>query len=300
MKDFINNRYVIGADVGGSHLSSAVVDLKDGCLVTDPVSTPVNSCGSALEIIDAWVSNLSATASAWGKPISSAGLAIPGPFDYVNGICKISGVEKFESIFGIDLTPTLSARLREEGITDFRYVNDASAFALGECLGGAARNVSRAVAITLGTGVGSGFVSDHKLVEHGEGVPENGWVYCLPYEDSLVDASFSTRWLCRRFEELTGEKVSGGKEIADRCPADARAVRVFEEFGSLLAKFVVPLLKDFNSNTLVLGGSIALAYPLFGPELERAIVAAGSSIRVHTTELHDKAALIGAASLFLQ
>ena len=40
------------------------------------------------------------------------------------------------------------------------FVNDAEAFGLGEWRAGAARGRRRAVAITLGTGVGSVFVAD--------------------------------------------------------------------------------------------------------------------------------------------
>lgn len=66
------------------------------------------------------------------------GFAFPGPFDYEHGVSLIRGVNKFERIYGLDISESLFPLLRRSGAEEFRYVNDASAFALGECLGGAA------------------------------------------------------------------------------------------------------------------------------------------------------------------
>lgn len=45
-------------------------------------------------------------------------------------------MRKFERIYGLDVAATLYPLLRECGTEEFRYVSDAAAFALGECLGG--------------------------------------------------------------------------------------------------------------------------------------------------------------------
>lgn len=73
------NNYAIGADIGGSHICSAVVDLTTGELCSEPVVTPVDSRADATAIIGAWQSNICATAKAFGKSVVNAGLAIPGP-----------------------------------------------------------------------------------------------------------------------------------------------------------------------------------------------------------------------------
>ena len=204
--------------------------------------------------------------------MEGVGLAFPGPFDYLNGISKVNGVGKYERIYGLDLKTSLSSRLRSHGMDSFRFLNDASAFALGECAGGAGRGADRVVAITLGTGVGSGFVCGNRLVESGDEVPENGWVYCLPFEDGIADEAFSTRWICRRYEELSGMEIAGAKEVAARCAAgDRNAADLFSEYGRRLAGFIAPLLAGFRADMLVLGGNISRAWPFFGPELEKGL-----------------------------
>jgi len=292
-------RYAIGADIGGSHICSAVVDLQKGTLLTEPVTTDVDCHAEALDIIEAWAENLHLTASSSTVPVGCAGLAIPGPFDYIKGISLIAGVNKFDSIFGLDVSLSLKSLLSGSGIDKIRFVNDASAFALGESLGGAASDVDRVVALTLGTGVGSGFVSGHRLVEDGPTVPANGWVYCLPFGDGIADEAFSTRWLINRYRQLTGTVVDGGREIAEKCAYEPEARMLFEEYGRRLAEFTLPLLRQFGSHTLILGGNISRAYPHFGHALESEMSRSGYNVDIKVSSLLDKAALIGAASLFI-
>lgn len=295
-----NNRYAVGADIGGSHICSAVIDLTAGKICGEPHTGEVNASAGACEILAAWAGNIRQTIAASGiGEVRKVGFAFPGPFDYQRGISLIQGVHKFERIYGLDIRASLYPLLRECGAEEFRYVNDAAAFALGECLGGAAGDAERVVALTLGTGVGSGFVAGRKLVTSGDEVPANGWVYCLPFGDGIVDEAFSTRWVCRRYRELTGQEVTGAREVAARHAENPAARQLFDEYGERLAEFATPVIRRFKADTLVLGGNISRAYPLFGPAMERRFAADGQNVRIRISTLLDSAAMVGAASLFL-
>lgn len=298
MSNTDTSRYAIGADIGGSHISSAVVDLTAGQICTEPVTTPVDSCSAAETIINAWSRNLTETLSSSNREIEGIGIAIPGPFDYSRGISLITGVCKFETLFGLDVKQSLLGRLNSSVVKKIRFINDASAFALGESLGGSARDCTTVMALTLGTGVGSGFVRDNELIESGQDVPANGWVYCLPFEDSIADDAFSTRWFIKRYRELTGQDVNGAQEVAMRCDTDPAARQLFNEFGSRLARFAMPLLEHFGCETLVLGGNIARSYDLFSSAMKGTFAQSGKIINTKVSSLMDKAALVGAASLF--
>lgn len=296
----MKERYIVGVDVGGSHVCSCVVDWQTGSPVGGRVvKTPVDSTADASTILDAWSANLRDTVTGSGiEGIRSVGFAFPGPFDYEHGVSLIEGVDKFDRIFGLDVATSLLGRLSDLGIEKFRYVNDATAFALGEALAGAARGVERVVALTLGTGVGSGFVADGRPVTSGDTVPANGWVYCLPFEGDIVDASFSTRWCCKRWFELTGERIDGAIEVVKRYDSDERARRLFDEYGRRLADFAGPVLERFGASTLVLGGNISRAYTLFGPAAEARFAETGRRVEIRLSTLLDHAAMMGAASLF--
>lgn len=292
-------RHAVGVDVGGSHVCAAVVDLGSGALCSEPVSVPVDSHAGAVPILDAWAEGIREAIRRSGVVPNGVGLAFPGPFDYVRGISLINGVNKFDRIYGLDIASSLRTRLRDTGVDAFRFVNDASAFALGESLGGAAKNAERVVALTLGTGVGSGFVAGHRLIESGDEVPANGWVYHLPFESGIVDEAFSTRWICSRYRELTGRTVEGAKQVADRYDEDPASRQLFAEYGERLAAFAGPVLDRFRCRVLLLGGNISRAYGLFRPTLEARFSRDGRDVQVCTSQLLDRAALIGAASLFL-
>ncbi len=292
-----NVRFAVGVDVGGSHVCAAVVGLGGEGICSEIVHASVDSRADADSILHVWADVLKRVTGGFDGVVEGIGMAFPGPFDYRNGISLIRGVDKYESLYGMNVGEELKARIGES--VDFRFVNDASAFALGECLCGAARDAEKAVALTLGTGVGSGFVDGLRLVEDGDDVPENGWVYCLPFEDGIVDEAFSTRWFCRRWLQISGKEVRGAKEIADVYETDPLARGLFDEYGSRLGAFAGPVMSRFGADMLVLGGNISCAYRLFGPSLEKRLLADGMDVRVRVSSLMDKAAMIGAASLFI-
>ena len=295
-----DNQYAVGADVGGSHVCSSVIDITTGEQVTKPFSTALDSKAGAAEIMAILAENIRTSAGMVPHGhVAGAALAFPGPFDYIHGVSIVNGVGKYERIYGLDIASSLRSRLGGFGIRDFRFLNDASAFALGEYVSGAAAGTHRAVAITLGTGVGSGFVADGHLVEEGDEVPASGWVYHLPFEDGIADEAFSTRWICRRYRELTGKAVSGAKDVADRFHSgEAAAGELFKEYGLRLAEFAAPILSKFRAEILVLGGNISRAYGIFGPFLEKGLAKAGCKTTVCTSALLDNAAMIGGATLF--
>lgn len=85
-----NRMYAVGADVGGSHISSAVIDIASGNAVTDPIVTDIDSRADACTVIDAWCENIIATFSAFPHDVNRVGMALPGPFDYHRGISLIT------------------------------------------------------------------------------------------------------------------------------------------------------------------------------------------------------------------
>ena len=81
--------YAIGIDIGGSHFSSAAVDLDGGRLVTSVTVTASDSSADADAILAALEANISETLRKSGDlPLIGIGMAFPGPFDYRHGISE--------------------------------------------------------------------------------------------------------------------------------------------------------------------------------------------------------------------
>ena len=291
-----NPVYAVGVDVGGSHICSAIVDIEKGVIVGEPLTTPVDHTCSAEEIFSAWTRNLRELISSSGLPVRKIGMAFPGPFDYDKGISHME--HKFVSIKELVVGDILQARLLDFPGLEFKYVNDAGAFALGESCYGAAKGVDKVLVLTLGTGLGSGFVEKNHIIREGDTVPPGGEVWNLPWGDDIADGAFSTRWIVGRYGELSGKVVKGAREVSMAFDTDANARQVFTEFGAGLAKFTAPLLEKFGAKDIILGGNISRSLDLFLPAMTRVYGQKGMDVHVEASSLLDKAAMLGAASLF--
>ncbi len=264
------NQYNIGIDIGGSHISCGVVDVLSGKTIKESIkSIDINPHGNARELLDPLAELLRETISTYrSNGIGGIGISMPGPFDYKRGISRIAGVQKFDSIFGIDLKSAVVNMLNGDKMSVV-FENDAACFALGEYFSGAAKSSNKSIVVTLGTGFGSTYLVGNRVqTEANEIIPPAGYLYHIPFGETIADDYFSTRWFVTRWKEKTGNDVVGVKEIADRAKQnDSDATALFEEFTTNLAEFIFPWLDKFKPDVFVLGGSIAKSSDLFLPQL---------------------------------
>lgn len=293
-----NSEYVVGVDIGGSHIACCAVDPRAGNIIENTiVDKPVNSKAGRSEILDTW-SQAIRTVVAQHEDVAPAGIgfAIPGPFDYQTGIASYSGNQKYECLYGVNVADELAEHL---GLAaPLRFINDATAFAVGSAWRGAGRGYERIVAATLGTGLGSAFIADGVPVVSGDTVPEHGCVWHLPFEDGIADDYISTRWVVEQFTELKGNGMEGVKGVAEQAAHDADVRAIFENYGRNLGDILGPWIQRFGAQALIFGGNVAGAMDLFGPALLRALDSHGSNVAAEVCPLRDKAALLGAARLF--
>ena len=178
-----------------------------------------------------------------------------------------------------------------------RFINDATAFAIGEYFSGKLKGVQRTLSVTLGTGLGSAFLFNGIPVITEDSVPENGCLWHLPFESGIADDYFSTRGLVRRFEALSGIKANGVKEIAELTSENQLARQLFVDFGEKLAEFLAPWLKSFEVEALVFGGNISKALDLFITPMKSRLEREGIETGIESSDLQETAAFIGSACL---
>jgi glucokinase len=288
----VTSAEVVGAlDIGGTHVSAGRVRLAHRSI--EPASRirlSLRADGGRSELLSA----ISRAASSIARPdVSRLGVAVPGPFDYCTGVSKIA--HKLQGLYGIDLRSQLGGA---SGVTDpaaVRFLNDADAFLLGEWWAGAARGHTRAVGITLGTGLGSSFIEDGRIVRTGPGVPPKGVLYKLSFRGAPVEEAISSKALLARYGAPPEEPTSVA-EIAVRAKAAERsACRVFEELGQAMAEFLTPWLRAFAPGCLVVGGSIARSWELFEATLRVELEKVEGLETVTVAQHLDDAPLLGAA-----
>lgn len=284
----MNEHNVLGVDIGGSHITAAVIDLRTGHLWKDTyVRFPVNAHGSADEIITAWSKAISGSFATRGHEGERIGIAMPGPFDYERGISLIKDQDKFDALYQLDVKALLANSLAIEG-NQIRMMNDAGCFLSGEVLSGAAKGFKKAIGLTLGTGLGA--------ARYYEGRGEDAALWCAAFKEGIAEDYLSTRWFKERYKAVTGKNVKDVKAIATVADTDKAAKMIFEEFGTNLSAFLIPYLKKERPEVIVIGGNIANAAGFFFPALEKGLQKSFIDIPLRKAMLGEEAALIGAAS----
>ena len=293
------SRIAVGVDIGGSHVTSQLYEIEHHQLVEGTRSRlPIDCHGEAGEVLDGWCRAIRGSTGGHSLvAMAGIGFAMPGPFDYPSGVARFRGVEKFDALYGVDVRREVMERLDLSKGYPVVFQNDATCFAIGVSYESEVKKHARFLAITLGTGFGSTFIHNHQPVAGQDGVPQSGFLYDEPFNGSNADNHFSTRWFTKRYQNLTGKKVSGVKELADMASDDQVVATLFRDFGDNLGFFLAPYLKSFNAACLVMGGNIALAYPLFRDRLHQKLHAAGIHPEVLVSSLGEEAALSGAAAL---
>ncbi|TDQ07348.1 ROK family protein [Pedobacter metabolipauper] len=274
----------IGVDIGGSHITASHVDCKSYKVIESTMTRiRVASMDTAEVIINSWVEALSPMIVESAEGDIKLGIAMPGPFDYENGISLMKGQEKYDSLYGMNVREILSDRLGIPG-EHIVFINDAEAFLRGELASGAASDFEKAIGVTLGTGLGSS--SNCK----GEPVDVNRAF--VPFLDSIAEEYISTRWFLKRYKELTGQSV---KNVEDLLSTTDQGIKdqLFEEFATNLANFLNDFIADENPEVLVVGGNIAKTWNHFMPALQSKIV--NKKVVIRQTEMWEDAALVGAA-----
>lgn len=292
-------KYAIGVDVGGSHISCKVYNLQERELLNNSInSVEIDNSAGKEEILNKFEQLLGPVLKEIDKnELAGIGFAMPGPFDYLNGIALFSGENaKFIHLNQLNIRQELSKSLSipEE---NFRFINDATAFALGEFFNGALHNSTKSLAITLGTGFGSAFLVDGVPVINENTVPDQGCLWHLKFEDGIADDYFSTRGLVSRYEKASGIKINGAKEISLRYEHDETARNIFLDFGKKLALFLTPWIQSFQIEDIVIGGNISKAFPKFENALQEELKQKDIQIRIEASELLENSAFIGAAAL---
>lgn len=291
MKNIKNNALVVGVDIGGSHISAALVDLKRKCLLPNThIVRPVNSHGTVEEIMKAWADTIQEVLNFHPLKTAHVGIAMPGPFDYEKCICYMANVHKYDAIYGLNIKALLSEKLPIQP-EDILMRNDAEAFLEGEVMLGAANGFRKALGITLGTGLGTA-VSRNGITEDAAlGINE-------PLFEGVAEDYISTRWFVKRYYELTGKTVKGVKELTELAEEDPSVQTIFDEFSQSLAAFIKIFVKKENPDVVVIGGKIANASPFFMPKLMKEMMIYHNIVDFRKSWHDDAAPLIGAAYLW--
>lgn len=189
--------------------------------------------------------------------------------------------------------------------------NDAKCAALGEALYGAGKGCSRVLMLTLGTGVGGGFVRNRRL-ETGDLYADAADIFghitlekdgrpCTCGRRGCFEAYCSATALKKRAAELYGAEWDAKEIFARAESGDARGKALVTEFSAFLAAGTISLANVVRPQVIVFGGGVSSSFSLFAEKVQTAVERevygyAYAPVTVCAAKLSD-AGIIGAAAL---
>ncbi|WP_279580566.1 ROK family protein [Fodinicola feengrottensis] len=164
-------------------------------------------------------------------------------------------------------------------------------------MGRAAAGHTRAVGITLGTGIGSSFLdAGHPVTTAGK-VPPEGRVDLLSINGVPLEDVVSARALVAAYRTAGGKATNAADVMARADAGDHRAKSVVERSYHLLGTTLGPWLQLFEATIVVLGGGISTAWDQVSTPLQHGIAATSTAkLALIRTQDTEGAALRGAAS----
>lgn len=284
MKTTIKN-LVAGVDIGGSHIAAALIDTNTGEILEHTRRRlKVDPVGSSDHIIGQWASVIADCYIAGDSLPYRIGIAMPGPFDYKQGVSYIKGQSKFDSLYGINIRQRLAEQLNIEA-TGIVFSNDAESYLKGEMLHGAGKGFTRTIGLTIGTGLGSAISLDGKT--------RDAELWCSAFHGSMAEDHLSSRWFINRYRQLTGGMVENVQQLLHHSAIQPAVQEIMTELGVNLAEFLAKHIRDNKLQLVVLGGNISRAFDRFSDPLITTLSTENIEVEIRTSVLWEDAALLG-------
>jgi glucokinase len=260
----ISNIHFIGVDVGGTKVAAALVNssgeiahqTREPMVATDPTA--------ALAAVTSAIDTVLAAANRENLAISGIGICAPGPLNPHTGVVvnppNLPAWRNFPLACEITKVYKLPVRID----------NDGNAAALAEALWGAGRDYKNVFCTTIGTGIGTGIVCDHRIYHGRTGAAGEGGHNSIDYRGprcgcgklGCIEAHASGPAIARR----AAEKIRAGArslilDYAEGCPDGITSEMVGRAYQASdpLAKEVLNQTVDYL--TIWLGNIIDLLEP---------------------------------------
>ncbi|WP_268036075.1 ROK family protein [Algoriphagus sp. PAP.12] len=281
---------IIGVDIGGSHISAAEILVNEtGVSLGRRADDSVDTAKDAIDIIKDWVEVIRAVSL--GSKDLQIGIAMPGPYDYENGISLISEQGKMKALYGLSVKKLLAESLCIP-LNQISFTNDAEAFLKGEVFSGVGKGFTNTLGLTLGTGLGSAI--------HVDDVVKDAKLWTAPFREGIAEDYLGTAWFLEFVQMEFDLVIKGVKDLTSPDFDQNISSQVFEEFGKTLGEFLFPYVIRLQTQLVVLGGKISNASSLFLPSTIDYLKNNGVNLSLKKSSLGEDSALIGACEPFLK
>ncbi len=303
---------VAGIDIGGTNTEIGIVDKDGNILFAETIST------TGFSTVEAYVHTIGIVLkkgeAKCAQQIGAIGIGAPSA-NYFSGCIEHAPNMPWKGII-----PLAELITKETGKRAF-ITNDANAAALGEMIFGAAKFVKDFVLVTLGTGLGSGFVVNNEVIYGHDGfagelghviIEENGRLCgctrkgCLETYVSATGVVWSAHDAMRAGKKIQGISSMEGvtaKAVADAADAgDETAKAIIDETARKLGLALANLVCITSPSHIYLYGGVArsgetILKPTQKYYDEYVLRNYAGKVKIELSALPENAAVLGAAAL---
>ena len=293
------NRKVLSADLGGTKIKAALVDMEGRVEDFREASTEAHLGGPHV------MENLKKLLSSY-EGYDAIGISTAGQVDSEKGeiIYANENIPKY--------TGTKVKELLEETFkVPVKVENDVNAAALGEAFFGAGKEEEDLLMLTYGTGVGGAMLLGKKIYKGRDGIAgEFGHMVTHP-EGTLCNCGnkgcyevYASTTALVKNAKILNEQLTDGKEIFKALQEGREEVRhLLSDWAREVSYGLVNLIHIFNPSLILLGGGLLeqpLAFQLIEEETRKRIMESFQGVVLKNASLGNQAGLLGAASLHLK
>lgn len=252
----------IGIDIGGTNISYGIVSQDGKVLLKE--SFPIRKFSTADIFVDFITKEIETSLTKIDSPYTVEGIGIGAP----NGNFFTGAIENAPNLEWEGRIPLAEMLNKKTSYPSF-LTNDANAAAIGEMIYGNAKGLKDFFMITLGTGVGSGFVANGKLIlghdgfagELGHTIYDPNGRKCNCGRCGCLETYTSATGIVRTAKEFL-ESSNEESLLRQHNPDEITSKMIYEaaiEKDSLA-------LKTFKYTGFVLGFALANAVAITSPE----------------------------------
>lgn len=312
-------KYYIGVDIGGMSIKAGVVDGEGKIFYKDSCKTmPERNYSEVIKDMYDLCVKVAEGAKLSLKEISGIGIGIPGTVNSEKGLVTYSGNLNFKNV------NVLKEFAKYCDVPSF-IGNDANCAALGETRYGSGGGKKNSILVTLGTGIGTGFIINDAIFEGNNGEGAEGGHICIKIngekctcgEKGCWEAYASATALIRQTkramekhpESLMNDiareagKVGGRTAFLAYKAGDKAAAKVVKNYVNYISRGVINLVNIFRPDVIMIGGGVSHEGEYFIKMIEK--IVSGHSFGgknntvppVVAASLGNDAGIIGAAAL---
>lgn len=308
----MEKKYVIGVDLGGTKIYTALVDLDGKIKKEITIKTEADKGEVAvLEKILYTINHVLVGSDI--NEVIAIGIGSPGPLDVEKGLIVYTPNLPFKNF-------NIVKPIREKYNVDTYLDNDANVATLGEFMFGAGKGSKNMVFITASTGIGGGAILNGSLfrgstsnaLEIGHMTVMNGGPRCGCGNTGCAESLASGTAIMKRANEAVEsnaytslknyEKITAREVFIEAEKGDREAQDILNNALAYLGITIANAANIFDPDIIVLGGGVSnggrIVFDKIKEEMDRRCLRTiANHCEVKKAMLDSKAGVLGAAAL---